>query len=489
MSIWPHSSQFSTVSKSVEHIDAVRTRPQWHQKIRTDVGMSLLQGLLRQIIRKGTLTVIGPNGRSYHAGSGGPSVTARIADSAAIPPLLLNPDLAVGEAYMDGALVIEEGDIYDFLSLCFSNLGWNSGHWLRRARMFVKRLCRHIDQHNPVARARANVAHHYDLSDTLYELFLDTDRQYSCAYFMSPDDTLERAQEQKKRHIAAKLLLRPGHRVLDIGSGWGGLALYLSRVAHADVTGLTLSTEQHAYAQRRANTLGVANQVRFLLKDYRQEGRRYDRIVSVGMFEHVGIGHYRRYFKKVRDLMEDNGVALIHTIGSAAGPSATNAWINKYIFPGGYIPALSEILPAIERAGLYVTDVEVLRLHYAETLKSWRQRFKLNRARIAALYDERFYRMWEFYLASAEASFRYGGLVNFQIQLAKKIDTVPLTRDYISEWEREHGDNRSGDLSIAARCQGHLTHSLPDREIPRTSRKVNQRASAKVTATSQGTSA
>jgi cyclopropane-fatty-acyl-phospholipid synthase len=399
--------------------------------------MALLQAVLRQIIRKGTLTIIGPDGRYYHAGSGEPVVTVRITDSAAIPRLLVNPDLAVGEAYMDGTLVIEDGDIYDFLSLCFANLGWKNGHWVRHARAWVKRLGRRIEQYNPVAKARANVAHHYDLSDTLYELFLDADRQYSCAYFMSPDDTLERAQEQKKRHLAAKLLLRPGHRVLDIGSGWGGLAQYLARVTGADVTGLTLSTEQHAYAERRAKTLGVAKQVRFLLRDYREEDSCYDRIVSVGMFEHVGVGHYREYFEKVRDLLEDDGVAVIHTIGSAAGPSATNAWINKYIFPGGYTPALSEILPAIERAGLYVTDIEVLRLHYAETLKAWRHRFNLNRTRIAALYDERFCRMWEFYLAGAEASFRYGGLVNFQIQLAKRIDAVPFTRDYIREWERE----------------------------------------------------
>jgi len=470
-------------------VGALRTTSQRsRQKLRTSIGMSLLQGLLRQIIRKGTLTVIGPDGRSYHAGSGGPSVTARIVDTAVIPQLLLNPDLAVGEAYIDGALVIEDGDIYDFLSLCFANLGWNSGHWLRRARMSVKRLGRCIDQHNPVAKARANVAHHYDLSDTLYELFLDADRQYSCAYFMSPDDALERAQEQKKRHLAAKLLLRPGHRVLDIGSGWGGLAIYLAQVTGADVTDLTLSTNQHACAERRASTLEVAEHVRFLLRDYRHEGGRYDRIVSVGMFEHVGVGHYRKYFEKVRDLLEDDGVAVIHTIGSAAGPAATNAWINKYIFPGGYTPALSEILPAIERAGLYVTDVEILRLHYAETLKTWRHRFNLNRARIAALYDERFCRMWEFYLAGAEASFRHGGLVNFQIQLTKRIDVVPLTRDYISEWERSHGETPLSNVPVAARRQNYLTHSRPDLEIPRTNCKVSQSASAKASAASKGTS-
>jgi cyclopropane-fatty-acyl-phospholipid synthase len=406
--------------------------------IGTKGGMLLLRGLLQRMIRKGTLTVIGPGGRSYFIGHGAPSVAIRILDPRIIPRLLFHPDLAFGEAYMEGALVVEDGEIYDFLDLCFSNLGWSSGHGWMRVRTLLMRLVRRIAQHNPIPIARANVAQHYDLSDSLYELFLDGDRQYSCAYFASSDDTLERAQEQKKRHLAAKLLLRPGHRILDIGSGWGGLALYLAQVAGVDATGVTLSTEQHAYSQRRAEGIGLGNDVRFLLKDYRQEKNRYDRIVSVGMFEHVGVGHYREYFEKIRDLLEDDGVALIHTIGRAGGPGAANAWINKYIFPGGYVPALSEILPAIERAGLYVTDIEVLRLHYAETLKSWRQRFNANRERVAAIYDERFCRMWEFYLAGCEAGFRHAGLLNFQIQLSKRIDAVPLTRNYILEWEQLH---------------------------------------------------
>ncbi|MDF2119257.1 cyclopropane-fatty-acyl-phospholipid synthase [Roseiarcaceae bacterium H3SJ34-1] len=397
--------------------------------------MFLLLGLLRQIIRKGALTVIGPDGRSSFVGHGAPSVTIRIVDPSVIPRLVFNPDLALGEAYMDGALTVENGDIYDFLDLCFVNLGWSSGHGLRRVRATLKRLVRRIAQHNPIPVARANVAHHYDLSDTLYDLFLDADRQYSCAYFASADETLERAQEQKKRHLAAKLLLQPGQRILDIGSGWGGLGLYLTQTADVDVTGLTLSTEQNAYAQRRSHDMGVADNVRFLLKDYRQEHGRYDRIVSVGMFEHVGVGHYPEYFEKIRDLLDEDGIALIHTIGRADGPGAANGWINKYIFPGGYVPALSEILPAIERAGLYVTDIEVLRLHYAETLKAWRQRFNMNRQRVAEVYDERFCRMWEFYLAGCEAAFRHGGLLNFQIQLSKRIDAVPLTRDYIVDWE------------------------------------------------------
>ncbi len=405
--------------------------------------MLLLRGLLRSIIRTGTLRLVGPDGRVHRIGSGGPFVGMRILDGVVIPRLLTNPDLALGEAYMDGAIAIEDGDIYDFLDLCFRNLGWRGGHWITRLRAVWRHLGRRIAQHNPIPVARANVAHHYDLSDTLYELFLDSDRQYSCAYFHSPGDTLERAQEQKKRHLAAKLLLREGQHILDIGSRWGGLALYLACVADVDVTGVTLSTEQHRYSQRRVSNLGVNDRVRFLLKDYRQEDGQYDRIVSVGMFEHVGVGHYGEFFKKVRNLLKDDGVALIHTIGRADGPGAANPWINKYIFPGGYVPALSEILPAIEQAGLYVTDVEVLRLHYAETLKAWRHRFTANRKQIAELYDDRFCRMWEFYLAGCEAGFRHGGLVNFQIQLAKTIDAVPLTRDYIRQWEEFYGEDAS----------------------------------------------
>ena len=443
MGIQSKHSSFVAASEELGSVEDYgrRARPRRSLKtIGTNGGMLLLRSLLRQIIRNGALTVIGPDGRVYFVGDGAPSLAIRIVDPVVIVRLLSNPDLALGEAYMDGGLTVEGGDIYDFLELCFANLGWSSGHGVRRVRAVIKRLVRRLTQHNPIPVARANVAHHYDLSDGLYELFLDADRQYSCAYFVSPDDTLERAQQQKKRHLAAKLLLRPGQRVLDIGSGWGGLGLYLAQAAEVDVTGLTLSTAQHAYSQRRADAIGLSNDVRFLLKDYRQEHNRYDRIVSVGMFEHVGVGHYREYFEKIRDLLEDDGVALIHTIGRADGPGAANAWINKYIFPGGYVPALSEILPAIERAGLYVTDVEVLRLHYAETLKAWRQRFNANRERVAAIYDERFCRLWEFYLAGCEAAFRHGGLLNFQIQLSKRVDTVPLTRDYIFEWERSHMD-------------------------------------------------
>jgi cyclopropane-fatty-acyl-phospholipid synthase len=441
MSIQPKRSSSLSASESHSFVDGEIGRSgsiPWFKNIGIKGSVLLLRGMLRQIIRAGTLALIEPDGRTYFIGNGAPSVTIRIADPGVIPRLLLNPDLAFGEAYMQGALIVEDGDIYDFLILCFPDAGWSTGYWLMRVRALLMRFFRRIAQYNPIPIARANVAYHYDLSDTLYDLFLDADRQYSCAYFVSPDDTLERAQEQKMGHLAAKLLLRPGQRILDIGSGWGGLALYFARVAAVDVTGITLSAEQHAYSKRRAGETSLDNNVRFMRKDYRQEHDQYDRIVSVGMFEHVGVGHYREYFEKIRDLLEEDGVALIHTIGRADGPGAANAWINKYIFPGGYVPALSEILPAIERAGLYVADIEVLRLHYAETLKAWRQRFTANRKRVAAVYDERFCRMWEFYLAGCEAGFRRGGLLNFQIQLSKRIGAVPLTRDYIHEWESSH---------------------------------------------------
>jgi cyclopropane-fatty-acyl-phospholipid synthase len=302
--------------------------------------------------------------------------------------------------------------------------------------LLFDRLTRRLQQFNPVRRAWTNVAHHYDLSDGLYDLFLDSDRQYSCAYFTAPNQDLETAQTNKKRRIAAKLMLRPGQRVLEIGSGWGGLAMYLAAQGEVNVTGVTLSREQHQVSNARAAAGGLADRVRFHLRDYREQTGTFDRIVSVGMFEHVGLNHYGRFFAKVRDLLADDGVALLHTIGRSDGPGMTHRWIRKYIFPGGYSPALSEVLPAIERARLWVTDVEVWRLHYAETLRQWRYRFNANRARIGALYDDRFCRMWEFYLAASEVAFRCLGHAVYQIQLAKRIDSVPLTRDYMGEREQ-----------------------------------------------------
>jgi cyclopropane-fatty-acyl-phospholipid synthase len=362
----------------------------------------------------------------------------RLHDPALHWKLVVNPRLYVPEAYMDGTLTIEQGDIYALIELLARNeeLMIDNAAWqaINRLRKLTKRLY----QQNPIARSRRNVAHHYDLSDQLYELFLDRDRQYSCAYFLRPDDDIDTAQLNKRRHLAAKLLLRPGMKVLDIGSGWGGLALYLASECGADVTGLTLSVEQLKVAQRRAAQAGLGERVRFHLRDYREEHGQYDRIVSVGMFEHVGIGQYKAFFDQLNRLLKPDGVALIHSIGRAEGPGATNPWLRKYIFPGGYAPALSEVVPVVERARLWITDLEVLRLHYAETLKAWRRRFLQHRDEVLKLYDERFCRMWETYLVGSEIAFRHGGHLVMQIQMAKAVDTVPLTRDYMFDWERTH---------------------------------------------------
>ena len=399
----------------------------------------LLASVLPRVIRIGRLTVIDAAGNSHvFEGAPGPTATIRLHDPALHWQLLLNPRLLVPEAYMEGRLTIEEGSLYDFLDLLTTNEPSLSDNWLTWLGDTARRVVRYAHQYNPVQRSRRNVAHHYDLSDQLYELFLDRDRQYSCAYFQSPGDDIETAQANKKRHLAAKLLLRPGQKVLDIGSGWGGLALYLATECGADVTGLTLSQEQLKVAQRRAAAAGLADRVRFHLRDYREETGEYDRIVSVGMFEHVGVNQYGVFFDKLNALLKPDGVALLHSIGRMDGPGTTNPWLRKYIFPGGYCPALSEVVPVAERRRLWITDIEILRLHYAETLRAWRARFEQNRERIRALYDERFCRMWETYLVGAELSFRNQGMLVFQMQMAKAVDIVPLTRDYITDWERAH---------------------------------------------------
>ncbi len=397
----------------------------------------MLRRLLNSIIRKGTLTVLRPGGAPMEFGQGEPRLTIRFADRRGLYELGLNPDLKLGELYTDGRLTVEDGDVHDLLDFLMRNLaGSGVGGWHRAGRL-VRRLLRPVLQFNPAGRSKAHVAHHYDLSGKLYDLFLDRDRQYSCAYFNDPGDTLEEAQIAKKRHIAAKLSLdRPDMTVLDIGSGWGGLALDIARDAEAEVLGVTLSEEQIAVARDRAARSGLAQRCKFELIDYRALSGRFDRIVSVGMFEHVGARYYDAFFAKVRDLLADDGAMLLHTIGRSDGPGATNAWIAKYIFPGGYAPALSEIIPAIERNGLAVTDVEVLRMHYADTLVEWQKRFQANRAEVAKLYDERFCRMWEFYLAGAEMAFRHDGQVVYQIQIARRLDTLPLTRDYMYQKER-----------------------------------------------------
>jgi len=399
----------------------------------------LLTRLFKRIITIGRLRVIDAHGRSHvFAGSPGINVAIRLHDPVLHRKLLVRPRLLLPEAYVDGTLTIEEGSLYDLIDLLAVNLealpeGF-LGHFLNGSGTALRR----INQYNPVSRAWRNAAHHYDLSDQLYELFLDQDRQYSCAYFSDRGDSLDTAQLNKKRHIAAKLLIGSGQRVLDIGSGWGGLALYLANECGADVTGLTLSVEQHRVAMRRAAAAGLSDRVRFYLRDYREELGPYDRIVSVGMFEHVGINHYNAFFTRLKSLLAPDGVALLHSIGRMDGPGSTHPWIRKYIFPGGYFPALSEVLPVVEQSRLWVTDVEILRLHYAETLKSWRDRFARNRDRLSEIYDERFCRMWEMYLVGSEVAFRRGGCMVFQLQLAKAIDAVPLTRDYMIDWERAH---------------------------------------------------
>jgi cyclopropane-fatty-acyl-phospholipid synthase len=397
-----------------------------------------LDGILRRFIGTGRLSVRWPDGRlSLYSGDDGPSAGIVIRTSAAVRALTLNPGLALGEAYMDETITPDGCNIYDVLDVMSANIGRTfERHPILRFRTFLRQLKKYLDQYNPTVRAQRNVAHHYDLNGRLYSLFLDRDRQYSCAYFPKGDETLEEAQAAKKRHIAVKLLLnRPGLSVLDIGSGWGGMALTLARDYGAHVTGITLSQEQLTESRARAAAEGLQDRVRFELLDYRQVTETFDRIVSVGMFEHVGISHYRAYFDTVARCLNPDGIALIHAIGRSDGPGGTNKWLRKYIFPGGYSPALSEVLPPVERSGLMATDIEILRLHYAETLRHWRRRFAANRDAIAALYDERFCRMFEFYLCASELTFRYRGHMVWQLQLAHQHGVVPITRDYIAAAE------------------------------------------------------
>ncbi|MGY3453029.1 class I SAM-dependent methyltransferase [Bradyrhizobium sp. USDA 4353] len=394
----------------------------------------LLRRLLSSFICRGSISFTTADGVTFSCGDGtGVPVAARFRTREAERRLLTNPELALGETYMDGTFVLERGSIADLLAIIMSQPAvmpdWAKPQW------WLRYLMRPLRQLNIKARARRNVAHHYDLDGRLYSLFLDADRQYSCAYFATPDTTLDDAQLAKKRHLAAKLLIEPGHRILDIGCGWGGLGLYLAEMTGADITGVTLSTEQLQVANARAAERQLSASARFLLQDYRDVPGTFDRIVSVGMFEHVGAAFYDTFFRRCAELLDENGVMLLHSIGRSEGPDSTNPWIAKYIFPGGYIPALSEVLPAIERAGLLVCDIEILRLHYAETLKAWRERFMARREEAVQLYDERFARMWEFYLAASEMAFRKQNMMNFQIQLTKRQGIVPMTRDYIHREE------------------------------------------------------
>ena len=404
----------------------------------------LLLTFLGRFVRHGSLTVTTAGGRACTFGDDSRRpVTVRFASAAAQRAVLFDPELKLGEAYMDGSLIVERGSIADLLALLLAQERLGGRNWLLPR--LLRYLFRRLQQFNLRSRSRTNVAHHYDLDGRLYSLFLDGDRQYSCAYFENPDQSLNDAQLAKKRHLAAKLRLTPDVTVLDIGCGWGGLALYLAEIAGAQVTGITLSQEQYQRAQARALERGRQD-VAFKLVDYRDVDGRFDRIVSVGMFEHVGIGFYDAFFNKCAKLVAEDGVVLLHTIGRSSPPGITNPWIAKYIFPGGYIPALSEILPAIEKAGLIVADVEVLQLHYAETLKAWRERFLAHRDEVVRLYDQRFVRMWEFYLACSEMAFRMGEMVVFQIQMTKRKGLIPTRRDYIA---REEAQLRTAEAAYA----------------------------------------
>ena len=401
---------------------------------------AILDRIFSRLVKRGALRVTFPDGttRTYR-GQPGPEAAMLVRDQATIRRLITNPGLAFGEAYMAGGVEPQGCSLYDLLLVLLSNIeGAGNAHPMIAARQQLGWLGRRVAQFNPMGRARRNVAHHYDLSGRLYSLLLDRDRQYSCAYFPRGDETLDEAQAAKKRHIASKLLLdRPNLTVLDIGCGWGGMALTLARDHGARVLGITLSEEQLAAARSRAAAEGLADQVRFELLDYRAVEERFDRIVSVGMFEHVGIDHYPAFFQVVRRCLKPDGVGLIHAIGRSDGPGSTNAWLRKYIFPGGYSPSLSEVLPAAERSGLIATDIEILRMHYAKTLRLWRGNLTARHDAIAALYDERFCRMFEFYLSACELAFRLQGHMVWQLQVTPpESRTVPITRDYMAEAER-----------------------------------------------------
>ena len=423
--------------------------------------MSLLTVLaknrLRRSIHDGRLDIVFPNGDVAEFGQCGNSpVRIRIVSEIWLLRILLDPDLQFGEAYMEGGLILESGDLYGLLDLFWRNiLGSRRSHTVVPS--LLRKTFRALSQFNPQSRSVRNVAHHYDIGNDLYRLFLDDDMQYSCAYFANELTSLDDAQRLKKDHVARKLCLQPEDSVLDIGCGWGGLALHLAEFEDVRVEGVTLSREQLGLARERTDALDLQGRVSFELQDYRELTKIYDRIVSVGMLEHVGGPHFAEYFDQIAACLSEDGIALIHTIGRAPGPGATNPWIARHIFPGGYIPALSEILPAIENAGLIVLDIEILRLHYAETLKAWRERFLAHASEATALYDERFVRMWDFYLVCSELSFRHGYHNVFQIQLAKRQDAAPLTRDYLYKSEAEPRSGRHilplKDEKVAARAR------------------------------------
>ena len=419
--------------------------------------MSLIGGLIDKLLKQGSITLVSPDGKRETGGPGsGKHLTVRFADRRVPFEILKNPRLGMGEAYMNGRIIIEDGDILDLLELVTGSNRWEDSGENRKiyGKGKLKKLQALIRRNDP-RRSRRNVAHHYDLGNALYELFLDDDMQYSCAYYTDPANSLEQAQADKKAHIAAKLHLRPGQKVLDIGCGWGGTALYLHQVAKVDVLGITLSEQQLAVARRRAEEAGVADHVRFELVDYRQLEGTFDRIVSVGMFEHVGARHHDEFFATCRKLLKPDGVMLLHTIGRLGSTSgAPDPFTDKYIFPGYQIPSLSQLSAASEKARLITSDVETLRLHYAYTLREWLRRTRAARGKIVKMYDERFFRMWEFYLSGGIVMFENGAGCNFQVQYVRDRAVLPITRDFMSEAEKRLQSKPSATRKNAARKKG-----------------------------------
>jgi cyclopropane-fatty-acyl-phospholipid synthase len=395
----------------------------WSAILITSLETFIVQGNITVKFVDGNIKQIGQRGRA--------SVVISLLEKDLPKKLILNPELALGEAYTNGTLVIENDDLFGLLKILALNAKKQQNHWLSKLVKLRQNAFRRFFQRNKISGAKLNVAHHYDLSPELYEMFLDKDLNYSCAYFLSDKNTLVEAQKNKKHHIAKKLMLKPNINVLDIGCGWGGMSLTLAREYEANVLGITLSKEQKLVCEQRALEEGLSHKVKFELMDYREDVGKFDRIVSIGMFEHVGIPNYNRFWREVFQKLSDDGIGLIHTIGRATPPGGTNPWINKYIFPGGYIPAMSEVMGNVEQNDLYVTDVEVLRLHYAKTLKRWYENFRNNEREIKKIYDEKFCRMWKYYLIASEISFRYYQHVVFQFQISKKIESLPLSRTYI----------------------------------------------------------
>ena len=405
--------------------------------------------VIGKVITTGHLTIVGADGRAHDLkASDSPRVTIRLHDKSLHWKIGLYPSLHIGEAFTDGTLTFEQGTLRELLEMLLIGQAALEATRLSRFQDKAKHLFYRRKTINRFTRARTNVKHHYDLSGELYDLFLDPDRQYSCAYFNTPADSLDLAQLQKKQHLAAKMVLRPGQKVLDIGCGWGGMAIYLAKTFDVDVTGLTLSDEQLAVARQRAEDEGLSDRIEFKLLDYRLEPDIYDRIVSVGMFEHVGEPHHAEFFGHLKRLLKDDGIAVLHTIGKQTTPSPINAWVRHYIFPGAYLPTMSQLTPILEDQGMWLNDFENLRLHYAETLKAWDANFQRNRARVAEIYDEKFCRMWEFYLQSCEMGFRHAGLSVFQLQITKSLDIAPLTRDHMFETERRLRGQDGADPAV-----------------------------------------